>query len=95
MRGFLAAGLWRQVSEVVNLAGRPEHAATLARLRAAHLDHARRIGDLGFLPETPVRALRRAPLGDPTVYELRGYRVCLRREDAVCVRVQRAESEAP
>ena len=41
----------------------------------------RRLADLGLLPKTRIRALRRAPLGDPTVYELRGYRLCLRRLD--------------
>ena len=29
-----------------------------------------------------MRVLRRAPLGDPSVYQLRGYRLCLRRADA-------------
>ena len=48
----------------------------------------RRLLDLGFLPETPLRVLRRAPLRDPVVYELRGYRVCLRRADAARVRVR-------
>jgi ferrous iron transport protein A len=48
----------------------------------------RRLLDLGFLPETPLRVLRRAPLGDPVVYELRGYRICLRRADAARVRVR-------
>ena len=47
----------------------------------------RRLRDLGLLPRTRVRALRRAPLGDPSVYELRGYRLCLRRADALHVRV--------
>jgi len=47
----------------------------------------RRLADLGFLPETPVRVLRRAPLGDPTVYELRGYRLCMRRDEAARVLV--------
>lgn len=48
----------------------------------------RRLLDLGFLPGTSLRVLRRAPLGDPVVYELRGYRVCLRGEDAQRVRVR-------
>ena len=47
----------------------------------------RRLMDLGLLPGTAVRAIRRSPLGDPTVYELRGYRLCLRRVDAARVRV--------
>lgn len=48
----------------------------------------RRLLDLGFLPGTSLRVLRRAPLGDPVLYELRGYRVCLRGEDALRVRVR-------
>jgi ferrous iron transport protein A len=51
----------------------------------------RRLQDLGLLPGTPVTAIRRAPLGDPSVYELRGYRLCLRREDAALVFVSTAE----
>ena len=50
----------------------------------------RRLLDLGMLPNTPVKVLRRAPLGDPVVYELRGYRLCLRRGDAARVRVRQA-----
>ena len=48
----------------------------------------RRLLDLGFVPQTPLRVLRRAPLGDPVIYELRGYRICLRSADAARVRVR-------
>jgi ferrous iron transport protein A len=37
---------------------------------------------LGFRPGTRLRVIRRAPLGDPTLYELRGSRFCLRRAEA-------------
>ena len=47
----------------------------------------RRLLDLGFVPDTPVEVLRRAPLGDPVSYELRGYRICLRRSEARKIRV--------
>ena len=40
----------------------------------------RRLGELGFVPGTEVQLVRRAPFGDPIEIELRGYRVCLRRE---------------
>jgi Fe2+ transport system protein FeoA len=40
-----------------------------------------RLEELGFVPGTRVEILRRAPLGDPIEIEIRGYRVCLRRED--------------
>jgi ferrous iron transport protein A len=46
-----------------------------------------RLEHVGFLPGTPVRIERRAPMGDPTVYELRGYRIAVRRESAVLVEV--------
>jgi Fe2+ transport system protein FeoA len=54
----------------------------------------RRLRDLGLLPGTPVRVLRCAPLGDPVEYELRGYRLCLRRSEASRVRV-RPRTAAP
>jgi ferrous iron transport protein A len=54
----------------------------------------RRLLDLGLLPRTPVTVLRRAPLGDPVVYELRGYRLCLRRCDAARVRVRPSSGPA-
>ena len=46
--------------------------------------------DLGFCPGTPVQVVRRAPLGDPVLYELRGYQIALRRSEASRVRVTRA-----
>ncbi|MBW2267099.1 MAG: ferrous iron transport protein A [Deltaproteobacteria bacterium] len=48
-----------------------------------------RLLDLGFTPGTKVLGVRRAPLGDPVVYELRGMRLCLRRTEASRVRVHR------
>ena len=54
----------------------------------------RRLLDLGLLPGTPVRALRRAPLGDPGVFELRGYRLCLRKSESSRVRL-RTRSHTP
>ncbi len=60
------------------------------------LDHApvgRRLVDLGLLPETRLKVVRRAPLGDPTEFALRGYRLCLRRSDAAQIWVR--ESPAP
>lgn len=48
----------------------------------------RRLLDLGFRPGTPLRVMRRAPLGDPTTYELRGSRICLRRSEAARISVE-------
>jgi ferrous iron transport protein A len=63
-----------------------------ARARVEGVDPAGPIGqrllDLGFLPGTEVRLVRRAPLGDPSLYELRGTQLCLRRGEAARVRVR-------
>jgi ferrous iron transport protein A len=55
--------------------------ATLASLDLpeevqGHLMH------LGFVPESRILALRRAPAGDPTVYCVEGTEVALRKETA-------------
>lgn len=51
---------------------------------------ARRLASLGFRPGTEVACVRRAPLGDPTVYRLRRYELCLRRREAANVVVESA-----
>ncbi len=50
---------------------------------------AERLEDLGFVPGTEVTVRRRAPLGDPRVYELRGSQLCLRGTEARAIRVKR------
>ncbi|MDJ0789276.1 MAG: FeoA family protein [Myxococcota bacterium] len=47
-----------------------------------------RLRDLGFVPGTPVTLERRAPMGDPAVYVLRGTRLCLRRSEAREIRIR-------
>lgn len=49
---------------------------------------ARRLGDLGIRAGVEVACLRRAPLGDPSVFELCGYQLCLRRTESARVRVE-------
>jgi Fe2+ transport system protein FeoA len=72
----------------------PGDEAVIAALDTSTPEGAR-LGDLGFLPGTPIRVLRRAPLGDPIEYELRGYRLCLRRSEASRVLVVPAGSAPP
>ena len=43
---------------------------------------------LGFCPGTTVRLDRKAPLGDPLIFELRGMRLALRRRDARAIRIE-------
>lgn len=47
----------------------------------------RRLQEIGFVPGTRVRVERRAPMGDPTVYEIRSTRLALRNRGAALVNV--------
>jgi len=47
----------------------------------------RRLFELGFVPGTKVRVIRRAPLGDPLELELRGGRLSLRAVEAAGIEV--------
>ena len=47
---------------------------------------------MGFVPDAPVTALRRAPAGDPTVYSIDGMEIALRRETASAIRVRTEDS---
>lgn len=51
----------------------------------------KRLLDLGFLPGTEVLVVRRAPLRDPVIFELRGNRMALRQAEASRVLVHAAE----
>ncbi len=53
-----------------------------------------RLLDLGFLPETKIRVVRRAPLRDPIAFYLRGGQICLRRSEAALIRVITADAES-
>ena len=55
----------------------------------AEADIRNRLGDLGFVPGTPITCLGRSPLGDPTAYLVRSAVIALRKEDAEKVFVER------
>jgi ferrous iron transport protein A len=48
---------------------------------------ARRLNDLGIREGVQIEVIRRAPLGDPTVFELCGYQLCLRKSESTRIRV--------
>ena len=50
---------------------------------------ARRLFDLGFAPGAEVAVLRKAPLGDPVVFQVMDYEVALRKAQAAGIRVRR------
>jgi len=49
-----------------------------------------RLREMGLLPGTRVKLVRRAPLGDPIEIEVRGYHLSLRRDEAEHVVVELA-----
>lgn len=51
---------------------------------------ARRLMELGLLPGTSIRVVRRAPLGDPIELRLRNYSLSIRREEAALIEVEPA-----
>ncbi len=51
---------------------------------------AQRLLEMGVTPGVEIRFIGSAPLGDPLEYELRGYRLCMRRTEA-----EQIEVEAP
>lgn len=44
-----------------------------------------RLMEMGLLPGTQVRFIRRAPLGDPLEVEVRGFHLSLRSHEAACI----------
>jgi ferrous iron transport protein A len=69
------------------------HAGSLAELREGEEgvlerinlpeDIAQRLMELGFVPGSRIRAVHRAPGGDPRVFHVDGTQIALRRETAV------------
>lgn len=51
----------------------------------------RRILDMGLTPGTRVDVIRRAPLGDPVEFKLKGYNLSLRRKEAETILVEIVE----
>jgi ferrous iron transport protein A len=48
---------------------------------------ASRLRQLGFRPTAHVDVIRRAPLGDPTIYRVQDTELCLRRREAQLIEV--------
>ena len=48
----------------------------------------RRLEDLGFAAGATVEVVRRAPLGDPTIYRVSDYEICLRSVHARAIRIE-------
>jgi ferrous iron transport protein A len=61
-----------------------------ATIRDIEIDSptAQRLLDLGFIPGTKIRAVKKAPMGDPTTFEIRGYQMGLRRSESELIDVE-------
>ncbi len=55
--------------------------------------HQRRILDMGFVPGAEVTVIRKAPLGDPIEYRVKGTAVALRQKDACSILVEELGDE--
>ncbi|MCC6239785.1 MAG: ferrous iron transport protein A [Phycisphaerales bacterium] len=60
---------------------------TVCHVETADLDLRRRLLEMGFCNGAKVEVVRRAPLGDPIEFRLRGYCLSLRHEQARFVRI--------
>lgn len=47
-----------------------------------HDEHITRLREMGLVPGTRIRVVRRAPLGDPIEVSVRGSRLAMRRSEA-------------
>lgn len=63
-----------------------------SRVRVVEIEgkgkHQRRMLDMGFVPGAEVTVIRKAPLGDPTEYRIKGTAVALRQRDAGSILVE-------
>lgn len=61
--------------------------ARVAGLSGINTSLRRRLLDMGLTPQTLVKVIRMAPLGDPMELEVRGYALTLRKADAKLIEV--------
>ncbi len=84
------------VSEKVKAKGKPScmlrdiEPGRQARIRCHHANGAirQRLLDLGFVPQTIVKVIRKAPLGDPIECSVGTYKVALRNSEASLIEVE-------
>ena len=67
-----------------------------SRVRVVEIEgrgkHQRRMLDMGFVPGAEVTVMRKAPLGDPIEYRVKGTAVALRQKDACSILVEELEN---
>ncbi|HLD17387.1 MAG TPA: FeoA family protein [Coxiellaceae bacterium] len=63
--------------------------AFIVGFRPGFLPHRRKLLAMGLTPHTPIRLIRKAPLGDPLELEVRGCLFSLRKREANALKVAR------
>lgn len=81
-------GLVKMISNTICLADLQENQSGIITSIDTKSATAQRLLDLGFVPGTPIKALKRAPMGDPTTFEIRGYQLGLRRSESAIIEVE-------
>ena len=78
-----------QSSSVIVLAQLPpgQRATIVGTVPAAASAVVSRLAQLGFRSTAQVDVIRRAPLGDPTIYRVQDTELCLRRREAELIEV--------
>ncbi|MDN5278579.1 MAG: ferrous iron transport protein [Clostridiales bacterium] len=75
------------VKTTLSLAELPEgHSGTIRDIDTSS-PTSQRLLDLGFVPGTPIKAIQKAPLGDPTTFQIRGYQLGLRKSEADLINI--------
>jgi ferrous iron transport protein A len=64
-----------------------ERATIVGVAPTASTEVAGRLRQLGFRPASDVEVIRRAPMGDPTIYRVQDTELCLRRREAQLIEV--------
>lgn len=65
--------------------------AVIQHIPSGHDEHITRLRELGLVPGTKVRLVRRAPFGDPIEVAVRGSRLAMRRSEARHIKVAEAQ----
>jgi ferrous iron transport protein A len=76
------------VKTTTSLAQLPEGRSATIRDIDTSSPTSQRLLDLGFVPGTPIKAIQKAPLGDPTTFQIRGYQVGLRKSEADLINIE-------
>jgi Fe2+ transport system protein FeoA len=66
--------------------------ATIKDVPVGHDEHITRLRELGLVPGTRIRLVRRAPLGDPLEVAVRGSRLAIRRSEARHIQILSEEA---